>query len=123
MLCNHIPQDPITALYKVDNGPWTRPGSAGGAELQEEPSTVAAIAEVQPVQGGVWEAADEMEVAEQRQPPRGRRRELAFAPAGSSRRRGSLLLLRRVLHDVEEAEKQGDGAGEHQRRHIFSYSG
>ena len=112
MLCNHIPQDPITALYKVDNGPWTRPGSAGGAELQEEPSTVAAIAEVQPVQGGVWEAADEMEVAEQRQPARHH--------TGDG---GSLLLLRRVLHDVEEAEKQGDGAGEHQRRHIFSYSG
>ena len=65
---------------------------------------MAAIAEVQPVQGGVWEAADEMEVAEQRQPPRGRRRELAFAPA--------------VLYDVDEAEKQGDGAGEDERRHL-----
>jgi hypothetical protein len=77
-------------------------------ELQEEEPAAAAIAEVQLVQGAVWEAANEMEVAEQRQPPRGRRRELAFALV--------------ILDDVEEAEKQGDGAGEHQRRHLFSYS-
>ena len=74
-------------------------------QLQEEESPVAAIAEVQLVQGPVREAADEMEVTDQRQ-RRGRRRELAPAPP--------------VLDDVEETEKQGSaGDGEHESRHLL----
>jgi hypothetical protein len=75
-------------------------------EMQEEKATVAAISEVQLVQGPVREAADEMEVTDQWQ-RHGRRREFALA--------------RPVLDDVEEAEKQGSaGAGEHESRHIFT---
>jgi len=72
-------------------------------ELQEEEAAAAAVSKLQVVQGAVREAADEVEVANQRQ-RRGRRRELT-APA--------------VLDDIEEDDKHGADGGKHVRRHLL----